>query len=471
MRVNNVNFEKLSHERTLRNDYDFHRYQEKHECAYYTFNDLFEYPDSPAVLVDDLYDDFKYCEIGDVDKNGYVAPVHLNFNNRNLLDENYYKKIEKGDIISVDSGDILISKVRPNLKKYVLIDDITKDIYFTSAFIRIKPKKIPNIIYYCLRTIFYENLIAVSRQGKGYPTINIVDLGQLRFNKDIIDRLSSNESYIVPKIKDAENTIKSLSTTTLTTQEIIDSVFQREFSFDYDTFEELKTHKNYTSRQSLFSNNPDLRFSVKYHRPAGDFVMKQLSEMTDKKIKHFLAEPIVLGASISPSDFDENGEAYYVSMATIKTLEVELDETQLVSSTYYEAHIAKALQKGDIIVARSGVAIGKTAIVKDDFEGIFADFTMRIRFDNARYNPTFAYYYLRSKYFQYLIEVYKKGLQNQNIFPIVMQEFPIPDILLGEQQRILDEIQDEISKQDEINNQIAELRNQIVDIIMETISE
>ena len=82
----------------------------------------------------------------------------------------------------------------------------------------------------------------------------------------------------------------------------------------------------------------------------------------------------------------------------------------------------------------------------------------------------FSYYYLCSKYFQYLIEIYKKGLQNQNIFPVVMQEFPIPDILLSEQRRIVDEIQAEIAKQDDIKNQIAELRSQVDNLIMETIS-
>lgn len=199
--------------------------------------------------------------------------------------------------------------------------------------------------------------------------------------------------------------------------------------------------------------------------------MKQLVGRTNKKIKHFLASPIVLGASISPNDFDEKGTAYYVSMATIKTLEIELDDTQLVSTSYYNAHSGKNLQKGDIILARSGVAIGKVAIVREDFDGIFADFTMRIRLDSQKYNPMFAYYYFRSKYFQYLIEIYKKGLQNQNIFPIVMQEFPILDISLDEQKRIVEEIQAEILKQDDIKKQIVELRSQMDYIVMSAINE
>lgn len=478
MKVNSANLIQISKEKSLRSDCVYQnlaskRYSSREE--YYTFDELFHVTET-KVSYKDIIGDFRYCQIGDVGKDGVAHPVNLNFDNRDLLDDSYYKKIEKGDIMSVDENDILMSFLLPQdptiLGKFSRIRENDKDIFFSTAFLRLKAKQCPQIMYYCLQSLFYNDLISIARIRKGYTgyaTLSKDDLKDMRFDKNIIDIIINNQKILSEVIASKESAIDGLNDSIITEQEIINTIFQREFNFDYDTFEELKTHKTYTSKQALFSNNPDLRFSAKYHRPAGNFVMEQLTGITNKKIKHFLAEPIVLGASISPSDFDENGSAYYVSMATIKTLEVELDDTQLVSLSYYESYKAKSLQKDDIIIARSGVAIGKTAIVKDDFDGIFADFTMRIRFDSTRYNPTFAYYYLRSKYFQYLIEVYKKGLQNQNIFPIVMQEFPIPDILLSEQQRILDEIQAEISKQDEIKNKIAELRSQIDDIIMETI--
>lgn len=70
-------------------------------------------------------------------------------------------------------------------------------------------------------------------------------------------------------------------------------------------------------------------------------------------------------------------------------------------------------------------------------------------------------------YFQYLIEIYKKGLgNNTNIFPVVIREFPLPDISLEEQQRIVDEIQVAINKQLQIKNKIADLRKQIDTIII-----
>ena len=95
---------------------------------------------------------------------------------------------------------------------------------------------------------------------------------------------------------------------------------------------------------------------------------------------------------------------------------------------------------------------------------------MRIRLKD--YNQDFAYYYFRTSYFQHLIEVYKKGLgNNTNIFPSVIQEFPMIDIPMTAQQRIVDEIHAEIAKQDDVKTRIAKLRNQIDSIIEDTIVE
>lgn len=46
-----------------------------------------------------------------------------------------------------------------------------------------------------------------------------------------------------------------------------------------------------------------------------------------------------------------------------------------------------------------------------------------------------------------------------------MREFPLIDIPIAEQQRIVDEIQAEIDKQNEIKNQIATLRMEIDKIV------
>ncbi len=114
-------------------------------------------------------------------------------------------------------------------------------------------------------------------------------------------------------------------------------------------------------------------------------------------------------------------------------------------------------------MTRSGAAIGKFALVEEDINAIHSDFTMRIRLQNI--NLYFAYYYFRSVYFQYLIEINYKGLQNNNIFPKQVQEFPMPDISKERQDEIVEKIKSQLDTQRLVNDKIVELRNQIDDIL------
>lgn len=275
-----------------------------------------------------------------------------------------------------------------------------------------------------------------------------------------IDKKKQDE--IVKRLLTYEDQIIKLKKTLKNETAVIDTVFGEKFEFDYETFETLKKNNSYCLMQSMFSNNQDMRFSVKYHRPAGRFVMQQLRKMSDLSIKHFLSEPIELGASISTKDYNEHGEYVYISMATIKKWRFDSETAALVDMSYSSKNGNKSVKKYDIIMARSGEGtIGKVALVEEDLKGIFADFTMRIRLED--YNPYFAYYYFRTSYFQYLVEIYKKGLgNNTNIFPTVIKDLPIPNISLKEQEIIVSKIKKNMDQQFIISKQIDSVRNKIL---------
>lgn len=464
MRIFTVCLQELGKEETLRCDTDFLYFQHHFLIdEYYSFSDLFEFSKNNKVNTADLNDDFYYCEIGDVEKDGDIHPVLLNLNNRLIEYADYYKKIEKGDIIRAKEGDILIAKVRPYLKKYVYVTEEKQNIYYTSAFIHLVPKKMNKVLYYVIKYIYYEDLLAISRQGKSYPTLNKKDLLYLKFDKNIINRLLENETKILTQIEPIEQEIQKLKQQIRSPQEIINEVFAEEFGFDLEKFEELRRERTYFIDLSNCANNKDLRQSVKFHKEAGVFVWEELKKVTNKRIKHFLTEPIVLGAGISPSEYDEDGKYYYISMASIKNWEFEKETARLVSDEYASKHQDKAIRKNDIILARSGT-IGKVALIEEeDINGIFSDFTMRIRLPNC--NPLFAYYYFRTKYFQYLIEINKKGLGNTNIFPSQIQEFPMIAVDLKKQHEIVDKIKEEINRYEEVKKQIETKKDEINEII------
>ncbi|MDR1830417.1 MAG: restriction endonuclease subunit S [Candidatus Fibromonas sp.] len=274
------------------------------------------------------------------------------------------------------------------------------------------------------------------------------------------------QNQIVSQIEPIEKKIKELKAKMQPAQTIINKIFAREFRFDIAKFEELKAHKIFNLDFADFASNIDLRQSVKFHREAGKFALEQLNSKTSKKVKDFLSEPIVLGKGISPSEYDENGDVFYIAMSNIKNWKFEIEEARTVSSTFANANKNKTVAINDILLARSGEGtIGKVALIDDEnIDGVFADFTMRIRLKN--YNHLFAYYYFRSTYFQYLVEINKKGLgNNTNIFPSQIQEFPLFDISLDKQQQIVKEIKVDLDEQATIKKEIAKERDKIDKII------
>lgn len=430
---------------------------------YYRWNELFEFVSYQKINLEEL-DDFQYAEIGNVNNNGSVLPITLSFSNRNEVNENYFIKIEKGDIIKPENGDILISSVRPYLNKNVLIEN--DNIYFTSAFIHIRPKIDSEILYYLLRTTLFKQLNAVSRQGKGYPTLKEDDIKLIRFQKYIIDTILANKDSIKSKILTILQRIKRLQSQSLEPLSVINKIFAVEFKFDLHAFEKEKKQRLQILNLSDFANNKDLRCGIRFHNPAYKFLHKYLTGLFRTKIKDFISEPIVLGKGISPNDYDEEGKYYYISMADIKNWYFNQEECKTVGDEFYRSNFNKSFAMNDIIMARSGEGtIGKVAIIQDEeIEGLFADFTMRIRLRN--YNPLLAYYYFRSDFFQYYIYTHKKGLgNNTNIFPSQVWEFPIPDFSEKKQKSIVEKIKSELDKQKEIEREIDEKQKEISRII------
>lgn len=381
----------------------------------------------------------------------------------------FYENTAKG---KVQDKDILICKDGALTGKTCLVDFSlfpSKEVMINEHVYILRGNSEVNqlfLFYFTTTNLFQSQVRDLAYKKKAQPGLNTD-----HFKKIKIPLLQKQkQDQIVAQIEPIEKKIKELKSQITPPQEVINKVFAREFEFDLEKFEELKKIKNYYLDLFAFGNNRDIRQSVKFHREAGIFVNQQLEKITRKKIKDFISEPIVLGKGVSPKDYDENGDYYYISMANIKNWQFESEDSKLVSKEYSDQNQNKTVSKNDILIARSGEGtIGKVALIDDDdLQGIFADFTMRIRLQN--YNPLFAYYYFRTEYFQYLVEINKKGLgNNTNIFPSQIQEFPMIDISLKSQQIIVDEIKAELDKQEEIKKKIETERNKTDKIIEKAI--
>lgn len=304
-------------------------------------------------------------------------------------------------------------------------------------------------------------------KNNGYSFLNIVDL----FDIKIPDVSLEKQNKIVDLIMPIENEIDILYSSQESETDIINEVLVEELGFNLDEFNSIKKKGVYSTSLFDFSENVDLRFSSKFHNPSHSYMHDFLIQKTNKRVKDFVSEPIVLGKSVSPSEYEKDGECYYMSMATIKSWYFDSSESKSVSMDYERSNQNKKVAINDIVIARSGEgSIGKVALIDDiDINAVFADFTMRIRLEN--YNHKFAYYYFRSLFFQHLVEHNKKGLgNNTNIFPSQIQEFPMLDFSLEQQQKIVDKIKTRIDEQQKYTLQIEEKRAEIEKIILETLT-
>lgn len=372
------------------------------------------------------------------------------------------------DKVVLEHGDLIIPKIEPkkgqfflnaNHKKYL---GSTELIEYKINFDIANPK----FLYYVLVSNKALEAMSYLESGKTHRRVQSFDLLKIKIPN--IDLKLQNQ--IVEKIEPLEQEIQKLKLQKKDHLEIINKVFADELNFDWQEFNRLKNEKIFSSSLSIFSNNKDLRCSYKFHNLECQFLYDFLVSKTSKKIKDFICEPIVLGKGISPSLYDEEGGYYYIAMSNIKNYTLETEDCKRVGVDFYKQNINKSIKVNDILLARSGEGtIGKVAIIEDDeVEGIFADFTMRIRLEN--YNPAFAYYYFRSDLFQYLVYTNKKGLgNNTNIFPSQIQEFPLLDFGLEKQQQLVEKIKSQIDTQKIIDTQIEQKQKEISDIIYSSI--
>jgi len=334
----------------------------------------------------------------------------------------------------------------------------------------------PKLMYYALRTIFLKDILALSRMGKGYPTISETDIKNLKFDKEIIHKLEENQEDLVSKIEDIENAISRLKIQKVNEVDIINNVFKDIIKLEYNTYNDLRSKKFYSTTFDEFSSDIDLRFSYKFQHPLRNHIESDLKKVTEKRIKDHITVPVMTGKGVSPKDYEEDGDYRYIGMADIKTWYVDVENMKYVSRDYYENNKEKrprgfsesyttTIQVGDILMSRSGEgSIGKVALVDRDVNAIFSDFIIRIRLNN--YNSKFAYFYFRTDYFQSLIHLYKKGLgNNTNIFPNVLQYFPLPDLSIEEQDKVVEEIDKVLNKNIQLEKSIEELRKNIEHVI------
>lgn len=238
--------------------------------------------------------------------------------------------------------------------------------------------------------------------------------------------------------------------------------------YDIEKFSSLDKIKVFKTRLSKFSNSEDLRFGVNFHHPKYGVIDQYFEKQPSEPLSDLIRGPITLGKS---PVYDDSGEAFYLTMATIKSYEFDLEDARKLKDKFYlENKGTKPLERNDILLARSGLGtIGKVALMEEDFPNIYCDFTMRIRTKEAS-TAQWLYYFMRTDLFQLEILRWKKGMGNlMNIFPSQVEKLKILHLSNSERTRKAASVKQKLIELQDKNKKVNRLRGKISDLVVSSL--
>ncbi len=381
-----------------------------------------------------------------------LGNIERRFNN--LINVEEVEEIGSDKNILQD-GDLIIPKMQPQMGNIFLNLNHERFIGSTELLeYKINDNFRPTFLYYLITSKRFLNDLAKLESGKTHRRVNPDDL--LKIKIPLIPKPTQDQ--IVSKIEPIEKQIKELKSQIKDPQEIINQVFAREFGFDLEKFEESKKEKFFEVDFSDLSNNFLLISKVKYHKYSLDF-LKNISTIRLKNIVSFIKSGNAENYEIV------NEEGNYISVEDLK-IDGSINSYKLTYSKSKDT-----IKIGDILFSRVGSKLNSKnipiGIVKYDYQTFASDNILIIRLN--KFNNEFIMFFLKSIFGNKQIRKAVKTKGQPVINSTALGNIKIPNIPLQDQQKIVDKIKKELDKQQDFKKQIEEKRNDIDEIIEETI--
>lgn len=461
----------FNREKTLRFDVKFHNVFTKiiETRTTTAFLSLFDIEEKGGQKYE--ANEIKYVEIGSVSNEGDINAFDLSDNKELVLaeKERLIKKIEDGDIFRPKEGGLLITSVRPNLKKFVPITSEEKDLYFTKAFIYLLPKQnlIDNrLMKYLLRTVLFERLVGLCREGKGYPTLKENDLKFFFIDDKLIEKLELNKKQLLEKIDENERRILQIKPKIESLQNIIDNVFAK-----------------YGVKSKKFSSSREEHFHINSQKIGDNFFLR----LGAPYYAFFEAHQGLL--------FDENGTFEQVSLGqVIKKHKTQVLKKGVLDKPYIlldleqlEAKTGRILDENneveeigsdkvlfgdaDIIISKIDPYLAYVFINNKSKNYIGTTELVPLKIINDNIDVSYLKYCLLSAEYieKSALIMYGKRHPRMHIKDLLSIKIPLPNLKI--QQKIVSEIQQREEKSNQYKEQIKKLRDEIDALIYKSLGK
>lgn len=127
-----------------------------------------------------------------------------------------------------------------------------------------------------------------------------------------------------------------------------------------------------------------------------------------------------------------------------------------------------AVSKNDIMVARTGATTGKSYLIVDDVEAVFASYLIRIKIKSAKLLPQYLYFFLQSQIYWSQITEFSAGIAQPGVNAKKLKQIVLPIPAVPEQTEIVRILDDLLAKEQQAK-ETAETVLEQIDLIKKSI--
>lgn len=315
----------------------------------------------------------------------------------------------------VKTGDILFSTVRIYLKNIAFVEQDYNNQIASTGFcvIRLKENVENKFVFHYVQTQDFLKKLELFQRGANYPAVRDSDI----LTQYIPLPPLPVQRQIVAVLEQAEALKRQRQEADALTGALLQSVFYEMFG---DPVRNEKGWKKAKVSDITLFHKQGLYTDVNY-----------------------AAEGIRL---IRITDITENGNLSYSSMPFLSINDKIAEQFKV--------------EQGDFLFARSGVSIGRCAIVEANIPCVFGSFIIKFQFDPTKIDNKFFLYLMRMPINQYQLKKFTHGSANPNVNAdnIKGLDIMLPPLTLQQQfARIVEEVERFRGKQAESGKEIEAL--------------
>jgi type I restriction enzyme S subunit len=261
---------------------------------------------------------------------------------------------DKFEKFKLKNGDIVVS-LTGNVGRIARIKDVHLPAVLNQRVASVAPKSekvlSPEYLYYLLRTPEFLEFAIGSGKGAAQQNISTSDMEKYQVSIPSLEK----QAEIVEKLDSAFNELDLLEGNFINLISLNDSLLSAKIN----------------SELSAMWRSPETKTLGQFGKINYGYTAKSSSAQKGSK---YLRITDIQNRSVKWSE--------------VPSCEISTEEKRKY-----------LLSKGDIVFARTGATTGKSYLIVDDVDAVFASYLIRIKPDTEKLNPDFLYYFFQSSYY------------------------------------------------------------------------